>query len=314
MSMKLTISVSDIDTVIQSFNVIRIKRSVDGIDGLYTLLTAGTPRSAFLTASGPGSYDVSGKTLEVSMDFQAPVLVTFTGAAPLSTSQVVSQINTALGDVVASDVSNTLRLQSTITGTGSGIEVVSGTSLTDFGWSEGDNDTGEDAHILLQDGQSLYDYLDKNGSGDFYYKAQFYSTLTGVASVDSDPFKGDPGTVVGAENLSLAQVDLVDGSGIAIAEQAITFWSVYEVIEADAFVVGIQRSPIVTIVTDASGHAEVKLVRGLKIKVVFEGTSIIREFTVPDEDSFDLLDQLSSSPDPFDLREPDFHLALRRTL
>lgn len=314
MSMKLTISVSDIDTVIQSFNVIRIKRSVDGIDGTYTLLTADAPRAAFLIASGAGPYDVAGKTLELSIDFQTPVLVTFTGTAPLVTSDVVDQINAALGDAVAIDDGNVLKLESTITGTGSGADIVSGTSLTDFGWTAGDNDTGEDAHILLQDGQSLYDYLDRNGDGDFYYIAQYYNTINLLASTDSDPFKGFPGTIVGEEHLSLAKVDLVDGSGVAVANQDITFWSVYEVIEADTFVVGIQRRPIGTITTDATGHADIKLVRGLRIKVVFEGTSIIREFVVPDTDDFNLLDQLSDSPDPFDIREPDFHLALRRTL
>jgi hypothetical protein len=186
--------------------------------------------------------------------------------------------------------------------------------MADFGWAAGDSDVGEDAHVPLQAGASLYDYLDKNGAGEFYYIAQFFDTASLLASIDSDPFKGDPGTIVGEEHLSLAKVDLTDGSGIAVANQGITFWSVYEVIEKDTFVVGIQRQPIATITTDAAGHAEIKLVRGLRIKVVFEGTSIVREFVVPDVDDFNLLDELSDSPDPFDVRTPDFNLALRRTL
>jgi hypothetical protein len=79
-------------------------------------------------------------------------------------------------------------------------------------------------------------------------------------------------------------------------------------------VVGIQRKPIATITTNSKGRAETKLVRGLRVKVVFEGTSIIREFVVPDQIEFDLLDELSDFPDPFDIKVPDFNLALRRTL
>ena len=314
MSVQLTISVSNIDTVIESFNVIRVKRSVDGIVGPYTLITANIPAAAFLLSSETGPYDVAGKTLEISVDFQAPILVTFVGTAPLVTTDVANQINTALGDTVAVDEANALKLLSTNIGTASGIEVVSGTALGDFDWAVGDNDTGEDAHVTLQAGKNLYNYLDQNGDANFHYVAQYYNTSNGLASVDSEPFTGVPGTLVGEDNLSLAQVDLVDGAGIAVAGQAVTFWSVYEVIEVDTFQVGIQRKPIATITTDPTGHAEVKLVRGLRIKVVFEGTSIIREFVVPDVDNFDLLDQLSSSPDPFDIRTPDFHLALRRTL
>ena len=315
MSLKLTIAVSDIDTVIQSFNVIRIKRSVDGIGGPYTLLTANTPRAGFLVAPIAGNYDVAGKTLTLSIDFATPIEVTFTGTAPLDASAVVAQINAALGEVVASDQSpNTLRLESTNTGTFSAVEVVDGTSLADFGWDANTIDVGEDAHVTLIANQNLYDYTDKNGTAEYYYIAQFYSTANGLASTDSDPFKGDPGTVVGEDNLSLAKVDLVDGRGIALPDQAISFWSVNEVIEVDTFTLGIQRGPIVTIVTDASGHAETKLVRGLQVKVVFEGTSVIREFVVPDEDDFNVLDKLGQFPDRFDLKEPDFHLALRRTL
>jgi hypothetical protein len=314
MSTQITVTVSNIATVIQSFNVIRIKRSVDGIDGPYTLLTDDVPTAASLLSTITGPYNVVGKTLEISVDFQVPILVVFTGTDPLSTTEVVNQINTALGDTVAVDDANALKLLSTITGTGSGIEVVSGTSLADFNWTAGDNDTGEDAHIPLQAGVGLYDYLDKNGDASFHYIAQYFNTINQLASTDSEPFTGVPGTVVGQDNLSLAKVALSDGTGVAVEGQAITFWSVYETIEADAFVVGIQRKPIATITTNSKGRAETKLVRGLRVKVVFEGTSIIREFVVPDQIEFDLLDELSDFPDPFDIKVPDFNLALRRTL
>jgi hypothetical protein len=315
MSMKLTISVSDIDTVIQSFDTVRIRRSIDGIDGAYNLITANTPQAAVLVAPAVGNYDVAGKTLNLSIDFQTPVLVTFTGTAPLDADAVATQINGALSASVAiDDGNNALKLLSEVTGTASAVRVIDGTSIGDFGWTPDTLDGGEDAHIALIAGQSLYTYVDNAGSAEYYYTAQYYNMSNNLSSTESAPFKGDPGTVVGDTNLSLALIDLADGRGIALPDQPISFWSINELIEVDAFTLGIQRGPIATVVTDAAGHAEVMLVRGLEVKVVFEGTSIIREFTVPDEDNFNLVDKLGDSPDRFNLKEPDFHLTLRRTL
>jgi hypothetical protein len=311
---RLVISVSDISVILASFNVIRVKRSTTTEDGVYSLLTANAPIAATLTAPNAGNYTVAGLVLQLEYDSSAQIDVTFTGGAPLTAADVAAQINTAVGVVVAYDDAGTLRLTSPTTGTISRVEIIGGSSLTEFGWTAGDRDIGEDAHVLLQADQSLYNYQDNDGSGDYYYKVQYFNTSNNLASADSDAFKGEPGTIVGAENLSLAKVDLVDGSGIAVSEQDITLWSVYEVVEVDAFVAGIQRKPIATITTDSAGHAEILLVRGLRVKVVFEGTSIIREFVVPDTDEFDLLDELSDSPDPFDVKEPDYNLALRRTL
>ena len=313
MSVKLTISVSDIDTTIASFDVIRIRRSVTVEAGPYSLLTSDAPRVATLSATGVGPYTVAGETLELSIDNQASIIVTFTGTARLTTSTVVSQINAQMGDVVSEDDSNTLKLMSTVTGTGSAVDVIDGTSLAAFGFTAGDRDVGEDAHITLITDQNLYDYVDRNGDGDYFYTAQFYNTVNFLASEESDPFKGDPGTVVGASNLSLATVDLADGSGVAVAGQEISLYSVHEPLAVDGFQIALMRAPI-TITTDNAGHAEVKLVRGLKMKVVFEGTSLIREITVPDADDFDLISLVAAAPDPYGIVIPQFPYAIRRTL
>ena len=84
--------------------------------------------------------------------------------------------------------------------------------------------------------------------------------------------------------------------------------------EVDSFSLGLQRAPIDTIETDSVGKAEILLVRGMKVKVVFEGTSVIREFIVPDTDEFFLIPAISTASDPFDISELPFNLAIRRTL
>jgi hypothetical protein len=315
MSVVLTISVSDIQTVLATFSHIRVKRSTVGVGGPYDTITDETPIAATLLAPLQGNYDVEGKTLSIKIDNQPQVDILFTGSlAPLTPAQVVDQINTAVGDVVASEEDQALRLTSTQTGTASAVEVVGGSAAAEFGWTGDERDIGEDAHIQLISGQSLYNYTDADGDGDHFYKVQYYNQVSNLASNDSAPFQGEPGTIVDAEKLSKAKVQLVDGRGIAIPNQTITFYAVYELLEVDSLIVGLQRSPIGTITTDAVGKGELPLVRGQRVKVVFDGTSVIREFVVPDEAEFDLLSELGTSPDPFDIKSIEFPAAIRRTL
>lgn len=311
---KLSITVTGIETVIQTYDAIRVKRSVTGIDGTYSLLTANAPTSAALTAPLPGNYDVVGKTLQLLVDQLGQLDIQFTGGVdPLTVPQVVEQINTAVGEVVASDVGNYLNLTSTNTGTASKIEIVGGSAAPVFGWADGTRDIGEEAHITLQAGVSVYSFLDNDGEAGYFYKVQYYNTSNGLQSNDSSAFEGDVGTLVSADKLSSVQVDLVDARGIAVPHQEITFYPMHELLEVEGFQVALNRAPI-TIVTNNSGHAEVNLVRGLRVRVVFEGTSIIRDITIPDEAETDLLTVLGEAPDPFDIKTLPFPEAPRRTL
>lgn len=315
MSVILTISVADLQSILATFSHIRVKRSTTGIDDPYGLITDVSPNAATLLASLSGNYDVEGKTLSLVVDNSSPVNVLFTGTlAPLTTAEVVDQINAALGEVVASDDSNALRLSSTDTGTGTAIEIIGGSAATEFGWVGGERDIGEDAHIQMVSSQNLYNYTDKDGRGEYFYKVQYYNQINQLTSQDSDPFRGEPGTIVDASKLTKAKVQLVDGRGIAVAGQTITFYGVYELLEVDSFIVGVQRAPIGTITTAHDGKGELTLVRGMRIKVVFDGTSIIRELVVPDVSEFDLLSEIGTSPDPYDIKTPKFNLAIRRTL
>lgn len=309
----LNISVSGIDQVLLNFNVIRIKRSTTGVDGTYSLLTADAPAPATLAAPNTGNYDVAGKTLKIFVDQEARVDILFSGLGELTVPQVVDQINTALGGTIASDVGNALVLTSTVTGTGSRIELVDGSANAVFGFSDGERDIGEEAHVLLQAGVSAYTFIDKDGESGYFYKAQFFNTSTLLASSDSSPFEGDVGTLISAGNLSTVKVNLVDGRGVALEGQEISFYPHQDLLEVEGYQVALARAPI-SIRTNNAGYAEVTLVRGLKVKVVFEGTSLIRDITVPDATEFNLLTVMGAAPDPFDVAEPNFPLAFRRTL
>ena len=315
MAVTLTVNVGNVDSALASYDVIKIKRSVTGFGGAYNDITAVTPQPATLTAPSAGNYDVAGKTLQFVIDQNAQIDHIFAGipGTPLTAAQVADQLNTAAGAVVAYDDAGTLRFTSVNTGTASKIEIVGGGGAADFGWAGGERDVGEDAHIQLVAGQSIYSFTDQDGEATYYYKAQFLNTANNLTSADSTPFQGDAGTVVGADKLAVAKVDLIDGRGVALPDQEITFYGVDQQLQVESFKLTLTRKPI-TIITDNTGHAEVPLVKGSKWKVLFEGTSFIREFTVPDAATFDLLSLLAAAPDPFKITDVQFPPAIRRTL
>jgi hypothetical protein len=296
-----------------SFSVIRVKRSTTGISGAYGLITANTPAPATLTAPEHGTYDVAGKTLQLLVDHEPQFNILFTGLAPLTTSQVVGQINLAVGETVAADVANYLKMTSTHNGTISRIEIVGGSAAPVFGWADGTRDIGEDANVTMMSGISNYSYIDQDGQAGYFYKAQFYNPTTLLESNDSAPFEGDVSTLVDADNLSLVKVDLVDARGISVPDQEISFYPEHELLSVQNLQVALNRAPI-TIKTNNSGHAEVSLVRGLKVRVVFEGTGVIRSIIIPDSPETNLLEVMATSPDPFSISMLPYPIAPRRTI
>lgn len=312
-AVRLSISVTDVNQTLLSFNVIRIKRSTTGISGTYSFLTANTATPAFLRATLHGTYDVAGKTLQMYVDREALSSITFPGLVPLTTSQVAAQINAVLGATIATDDSNYLKLTSTHNGTISRIEIVGGSAAPSFGFADGTRAIGKDPNVALQADIANYTYLDNDGQAGYYYKAQFYNTSTSLESNDSAAFEGDVSTLVDADKLSLVKVDLVDARGISVPNQEISFYPEHELFSVQDFQVALNRSPI-TIKTNNAGHAEVSLVRGLKVKVVFEGTGVIRSITIPNTPETDLLGVMSTAPDPFSVDILPFPVAPRRTI
>jgi len=310
----LNIFVQDIGGVISSYDTMKMRRSVTDETGPWSEITAPSPQSATLTAPNSGNYDVVSKTLQLIIDNQAQQNIVFTGGLePLTVPQVVNQIN-AVFPGVASDVANYLTLTSTDTGTGSKVEIVGGGAAAEFGWSDGDRDIGEEAYITLVAGQTSYTFVDKDGESGYYYEAAYYNTVNQLQSSWSLPFQGDVGTVIPATNLSKGSVDLVTAEGIAVVGQTITFYPYHDPsLRVEGYGVALDDAPI-EIVTDNTGHAEANLVRGLRARVVFEGTSLIREIVVPDEDSFDILTLMATSPDPYGVVDPEIPYAIRRTI
>lgn len=313
MTITLKIHVSDIVAAMVSYDVIRVERQTAPPTGPTEELTEAAAEAATLLGSNTGSFTIIGQTLQLKVDSDPQVDVVFAGVDPLTIGQVVDQINTAVGAVVASNESGQLRLTSLLTGTASKLEVVGGSAATTLGFTAGDRDIGAEEYITLVGGQSEYFFSDDDGQAGYLYRVWFYHTVTGLQSQKSEWFEGAVGTQISSANLSVGSIDLVDARGVAMQGQVISFYSLAQPLEVEGFAVALSREPIV-IETDTSGHAEVTLVRGVLVRVVFEGTSLIREITVPDAATFDILGLVGTAPDIFQVVEPNLPAAPRRVI
>jgi len=105
-------------------------------------------------------------------------------------------------------------------------------------------------------------------------------------------------------------VDLVDARGVPVEGQTISIHSLNKPLAKSGYHVAMSRAPI-ALKTDAAGHAEANLVKGLEVRVVFEGTSYVRDLKIPETGPVDLLTLLSTSKDIFDVVTLDIPAAAR---
>lgn len=308
------ILVPNLEEVLPLFDVIRIQRSTAGVGGPYTALTAAARTSATLLGSQVGPFAVNNLTFQFRRDGGTTFQVVFTGAA-LSVDSVVEQINEALNlpEPFAIEESGRVRLRSALEGTRSRIEIVGGTALTELGFTAATVAIGLDPHVPLQAGIDRYTYTDADGLPAYYYRYSLLNSSTGASDTLSDPIPGGSTVAVDAARLSLCVVDLVDQAGRPLANQEISFFMEDVPLAVDGFQVGLGRVQV-NMRTNVNGHAELALIRGSSLRVVFVGTSLIRSIVVPDEDTFDLLALVSDAADPFSVVTPNLPSAIRRTI
>jgi hypothetical protein len=307
---KLQIYVGNLANVMTLFDVIRVYRSKTGELGVYDLLTADADVAATLTGSQVAPFSINGKTLSFKIDGGSEQTVTFTTADPVPVDLAVGEVNNQTTGVTASEESGALKLTSDTTGTGSIIEITGGSALTDLGFTTGDIDNGEDQHITLVALQENYEFDDRSGDASYWYKTQYYNTISGAFSSLSDPVQGNVTTIIPSADLVTASIDIADVSGRPVEDMRISFYYTFTPPIQTSDIALLKR--VVEAQTDQVGHAEIDLVKGAVIDVTFVGTGMVRRITVPDAD-FDLLDAVASADDNFQIQVPEFPQAIRRS-
>jgi len=183
---------------------------------------------------------------------------------------------------------------------------------------------------LNEDGYADFALLDGNyvatvrKTGVTYGKNNLAFTVAQVSSTNDNefylfatPFSAtfDPTPLFTSADKSKLLVDLSDMHGRPIVGATLLISNRYTPGKRTGLSggpVGLLGGPV-EITTDGNGHAETMLLRGALVTVAFEGTSVRRTITVPDQASFDLLDLITGEDDPFDVIIPNIATAERRS-
>jgi hypothetical protein len=311
---KIKIFVPEIANVLSLFDHIQVQRSEAGSP--YTdakFITADAATKPVLVSANEGPFaGLQGTELKLKVDGGSEQTVTFTAANPVSLTNVIAEIDTELTDLTPSDDGGgKLQLEGDVAGTVGTLEITGGAAAAILGFTVGDKDNGEDAHINLLPAVDSYEYDDQSGAASYWYRTRFYNQTSGTYSSWSDWTQGSTGAVITASFLIVGKIKMAEIDGTALVGQDVTIVNVHSPLTKDEhFIAG--RS--VTITTDGSGYAEITLIKGATVDVVLEGTSMIRRITVPDTGTeFDLMDSSLQTDDPFNIQVPDLPAAVRRS-
>ena len=315
------------------FNQLEVWRATASESGPFLELTADKSRPARIpdSAGDEPATPVTGASANIvgldlvlrvdEADEEDDVTVTFTGTDPLTFADAASQVTSqGLNKVRAYvDDDGTFVVTAVKPGTGSLLRIVEGEAAPLLGLPTTESDSfsfGREARLnLILDKQS-YTFSDRKGSIEYFYKTRFRHKLSGNTSEFSEPFSAKAVLGVGQSNLALGQLDLVDGSGKPVSDRTVFIEVPFSgAVIDDTKVVANQK---LSKKTDANGHVEFLLVRGMDITVAIAGTNLIKSLTVPTDSSietFSLMDpSLSEDNDYFKVRVPDIPFAERRSL
>lgn len=305
---QITIAAADVGTLISSgFTKLEIAKITES--GTYTIITSNTASSATLsTAPASTLYRMGGTTVGFSVNEGDEQLITFSAVLEYWTpTQVANRINEVIPGL-ATVSANKVVLTSPTTGRGSTLETTYSTA-PDLGLTVGFKSLGLDASINLVGGTYVYNYVDVAGAVGDKYKWRF--TNGGVAPISSlyGPIEGGEQIVSGVDvSIATAYFVGLDGrpkptSVIIVSDRPPTI--------VGSVAVGDDHARVYS--SDANGFLQIPLVQGTVIRVAIEGTAYVREITVPNTGTFDLLAAMSTAPDPFTVQAPPPYL-IRRSI
>jgi hypothetical protein len=312
---QLSYFVQDITSALLTYNRIRWHRSRSGQNGLYSAATATLPTTASLVGTAVTPHQINGKTLTFKVGGTSTVSVTFANPDPVTTAQAATAINAATPLVVASDDGGYLRLTTVTTGSISSVEITGGSAAPFLGFSVGDGAVGQDQDTILVAGTHEYFYTDQNSDRDFWYRVEFFNTVSGQTTGLGVPFPANQVQRLPSSKTIVGYVRLSDLSGYPIEGRRITFANVFlpnTVIDQNTRW-GIFRH-YAQMETDRNGYAEIRLIRGAQLDISIDGTGFVRRILVPSTgDVVDLLDPALVVQDEFGIQEPQIDFAIRTT-
>lgn len=308
------------------FDSLEVWRSRSTAMGPYEPLTSDTwaPASVPEPANPPVPSQtgplvpISGKLLSLLVNEKTPIQITFSGPDPINFETAASQVQGgSSGLLVAFSLAGVFYVQTTQAGAAASLRVVGGDAAAILGMPLTEPEAfafGTDARVPLVHGTVNYQFTDPNGDREYFYKTRFFNSRTRTFSEFSFPFQGASVAGVDLVHLVRGTINVVDMQGNSVAGQSILLYNRFKGDQVEGTIVA--GAPV-HLLTDDNGHAEVLLVRGLKITMALAGTTLVRDIDVPSDQSvqsFDMLDPAYGTDDLFKAKIPNLDYAVRRTL
>lgn len=311
---QLSYFVQDITTALLTYNRLRWHRSRTGQYGIYEPATAAAPTPAMITGTAVSPHQLNGKTFKFLVNGATEVSVLFTDPDPVTTAQVVAAITLATPLVTPlDDGSGRLQLTTAITGSGASIKILDGDANAFLGFVEGDGAVGQDDDTILVAGTHEYFYTDQNSDRDFWYRVEFRHSVTLKTTGLGVPFPANAAQHVSKSLTIVGYVRIADMSGLPVGCRRITFANPFmpNTVVDQSTRWGIFRH-YASISTDRNGYAEIRLIRGMQVDIVVEGTNFVRRLQIPTTgDVVDLFDPALVVEDEFGIQEPNIDFAIR---
>ena len=282
------------DLIGLGYTTIEIWQSVDQGNS-YQELTASTPQAAYVDSlQALTTFQMGGHLLKVIVNGGTEQSISFSALTQYWTpQQVVDRINEVVPGLASLSV-DIVRLTSPTTGRASSVEVIYCDAYDLFPTSL--RVYGQDARIPLVLGTTIYQYSDVSGSTSARYRWRFTADGVNPKSSFSSYVFGSAAPLVDPANLSVCQATFVGLNGQP-AKTKLVIVSDQNPSSTNNLIVT-STAPL-QLESDDLGFIQFSLVRGTLVKVAIEGTAFVREFTVPDAASFDLLTAMAAAADPF---------------
>lgn len=295
---KISIPVSNVaDLIGLGFTRIEIWRTEE-YENEYAEITDSAASAAVLDSLEASTlFKMGGTLLVLKIDGGAEQSISFGSVLDYWTpTQVANRINEVVVGL-ATVVGNKIRLTSPSTGRSSSIHVVYNDAFQ-LGLSAGTLVRGKDSRITLSGGTVLYQYTDPVGAAGDKYKWRFSANGVEPISEFSAQVLGST-PPISALNISIAMAYFADMGGRAKKTRVIVSQD-SSIFQTSGYVVSTDHTEVFD--SDDLGFLQIPLVQGMKVRFAIEGTTFVREITIPNTPTFDLLAALATAPDPFTVK------------
>jgi hypothetical protein len=260
------------------------------------------------------------KELELLINENEEVNVTFTGTDPLEYGECATQITGQGLNLVTAYVTSggDMVVESVSPGNLQELRVVGGDAAPLLGLPTEEPDSfgfGRNPRISLIKGEESYEFTDAHGSIEYWYRTRYRNNSSKATSDFSTPFQVPAGSGISPENMVVGRMELVNMEGRPLANREVGVRSTFRGTLVDGK--HVVTSDLLKS-TGSDGTVEFTLPRGLEVTVSIAGTDLVKKVTVPTDSSissFNLLDpEYSDDEDYFKVRVPAIPYAARRSL